>query len=345
MQIPADLLSFNGDEKADGAARLQAVKGHVANMRAMIARSEQESLQQRVKEQVYEHPETVRPQVVSHAFEVYEESEGLTPDSDTGSFALSSDRGLHAKAAMQTRAVPRSMSFSRSVPGPVYDSQPVPMSFGSKASGNTAAAASSSSGEPASDAGTRRETAAKVPMGKPDTRRTTEVPKQRAAPGVTQDLTQVPAQLDAAFLEHDTRAALRPTTLTPASEGWVHRSYPSLLSKSANVQSWSQAGGELQHAKSAAFDLLDALSRSGALPLRHAALHVVVAATHHFDSTLVDTVVQRNINPIEAVERSLLIIARSIHGKPVAQLVGEDQLPRIAGHSTDLLLEEGATAA
>ena len=41
----------------------------------------------------------------------------------------------------------------------------------------------------------------------------------------------------------------------------------------------------------------------------HSCLHIVVAATHCFDKSLLDTVIQGNCNPIERVERSALIVA------------------------------------
>ena len=55
---------------------------------------------------------------------------------------------------------------------------------------------------------------------------------------------------------------------------------------------------------------------------------VVVAATHCFDKTLLDTVIQGNVNPIEKVERSLMIVATTIHGRPAIDLLTEDQRDR-----------------
>ena len=49
------------------------------------------------------------------------------------------------------------------------------------------------------------------------------------------------------------------------------------------------------------------------LPIECATLHVVVAATHCFDKSLVNTVVEDNVNPIEKAERS----ARQSPSSPV----------------------------
>jgi hypothetical protein len=43
-QVPSDLLSFDGDEAADGAARLTQVKGHVANIQVVIAAAREEEI-------------------------------------------------------------------------------------------------------------------------------------------------------------------------------------------------------------------------------------------------------------------------------------------------------------
>merc|ERR1712137_44894 len=81
--------------------------------------------------------------------------------------------------------------------------------------------------------------------------------------------------------------------------------------------------------KNKAFDLLDALSRSGTLQIDCASFHVVVAATHCFDQTLLDTVVKDNVNPIEKVERSALIVSSTIHEESPEQLIKDEHLKRI----------------
>merc|ERR1712151_887559 len=86
---------------------------------------------------------------------------------------------------------------------------------------------------------------------------------------------------------------------------------------------------EQKKEKDSAFDLLDALTKSGALPLEHASLHIVVAATHCFDKSVTETVVQDNCNPIEKVERSTLIMASTLHQLSAAALIQEKELPRL----------------
>ncbi len=80
-------------------------------------------------------------------------------------------------------------------------------------------------------------------------------------------------------------------------------------------------GTEQDKERTAAFDLLDALSRSGGLILDNVTLHVVIAATHSFDETLMDCLVKKNMNPIERVERSMLLMGSVLHGVGAKEMV------------------------
>ena len=106
---------------------------------------------------------------------------------------------------------------------------------------------------------------------------------------------------------------------------WTRSSQKGLLSAPSTSTLYA---GEQKAERNKAFDLLDALSRSGALPIDHASLHVVIAATHCFDKTLLDTVIEDNVNPIEKVERSLMIVATTVHRQPARELLMDDQRER-----------------
>lgn len=111
-------------------------------------------------------------------------------------------------------------------------------------------------------------------------------------------------------------SGVRPTILK-AGERWSKNFQKSLLSNKMDSST-----PELKTERDAAFDLLDALSRSGALTIDGAALHVVVAATHCFDKSLMATVIEDNVNPIQGVERTSLVMTSAIHGVSPARLVG-----------------------
>jgi hypothetical protein len=96
---------------------------------------------------------------------------------------------------------------------------------------------------------------------------------------------------------------------------------------------------EQAESRTSAFDLLDALSRSGALSVDCAELHVIVAATHCFDKSLVATVVQGSVNPVEKVERSTLIMATTVHRESVNTIVRADQIDRVKEYSRVLFAQ------
>jgi hypothetical protein len=109
-------------------------------------------------------------------------------------------------------------------------------------------------------------------------------------------------------------------------KSWVKSAQKALLAAPTTT---SMGKEDQRKERNRAFDLLDALSRSGALPVDMASLHVVVASTHCFDKTLLDTVVKDNINPIEKLERSTLIVASTVHNQPVSQLIKHEQAARV----------------
>ena len=87
---------------------------------------------------------------------------------------------------------------------------------------------------------------------------------------------------------------------------------------------------DLGRERNAVFDLLDALTCSGALSIDNASLHIVLAATHNFSNTVMNTIVHRNMNPIESMERSSLIMVRTLfRSTPSTALVQPSQLSRL----------------
>lgn len=144
-----------------------------------------------------------------------------------------------------------------------------------------------------------------------------------------EDYTKIPEILDAKFEKLDEDGALCPTIISPGNV-WTKEYLPSLLAspitKHLNHIS-------LETEKNKAFDLIDALSRSGALPFEHASLHVVMGATHCFDKSLTNTVIQDNVNPIEKLERSLLIIATTLHNQPAQELIKLEHVPTVSTYS------------
>jgi hypothetical protein len=147
------------------------------------------------------------------------------------------------------------------------------------------------------------------------------------------DFTEVPGLLDKRYEALDEENALRPTILSCGSP-WKRQSQKSLLSKPIEETLDSKAQDS---ERDKAFDLLDALSRSGSLTVDEAELHVVIAATHCFDETLTNTIIKQNKNPIEKVECSNLIIGTTIQDKPLEALVKPDHVLRIESMFPKLL--------
>jgi hypothetical protein len=131
-----------------------------------------------------------------------------------------------------------------------------------------------------------------------------------APAGGSIDFTEVPGRLDANFDKFGGGCALRAAIITPSSE-WTRTSKPSLLSNAVEKRLGDK---DIKSERDSTLQLLDALTRSGAIPISNAEVHVIVAATHSFANTLMDTVVVDNINPIDKVEQGMLIAASTVFG-------------------------------
>ena len=69
------------------------------------------------------------------------------------------------------------------------------------------------------------------------------------------------------------------------------------------------------------YDLIDALSKSGLLPFDDVQVHMLSVSTHRFADSLMDTLVVRNVNPIEHLETLTLALASAVHGQPESELI------------------------
>ena len=160
-------------------------------------------------------------------------------------------------------------------------------------------------------------------------------PQQEVAePGSSEgdDVSKLPQVLERKFEALDSDNCLRPTILK-TGDVYQKTHQKGLLSKPATQRLHAEAQ---KQEKDRAYDLLDALTRSGALEVEEASLHVVVASTHCFDKTLMDAVVQDNVNPIEKVERSVLIAASAIHCQAAEAMLREEQVGRVKAHCPQL---------
>ena len=141
------------------------------------------------------------------------------------------------------------------------------------------------------------------------------------------DFTLIPQILDEAVERCAQSTALRSTTIKTGR--WNRRRQENLLADPKQIR---LSPDDVKREKNKAFDLLDALSRSGSLSIAFSELHVVVAVTHCFDKDVMSTVVCDNINPIEKLECSTLVLASAVHGVPARELIGDaDELKRLKG--------------
>lgn len=101
-------------------------------------------------------------------------------------------------------------------------------------------------------------------------------------------------------------------TAIETGEDWVQRN---LLSPKSLTKVIERSEQEANTRK--ALDLLDALSRSGSLPLKFVDLHAIIGVTHCFSQSMIDTLVLDNVDPVKEFSDSTLLLSSVIHDAPV----------------------------
>eukprot|EP00324_Dicrateria_rotunda_P010438 CAMPEP_0206179882 /NCGR_PEP_ID=MMETSP1474-20131121/67566_1 /ASSEMBLY_ACC=CAM_ASM_001110 /TAXON_ID=97495 /ORGANISM="Imantonia sp., Strain RCC918" /LENGTH=369 /DNA_ID=CAMNT_0053593213 /DNA_START=354 /DNA_END=1459 /DNA_ORIENTATION=- len=143
------------------------------------------------------------------------------------------------------------------------------------------------------------------------------------------DFTKIPSKLDSQFELLDTSNSLH-TTIVKVASNWEMKFQKTLLgskkSKSLNDES-------LKEERDRAFDLLDCLTKSGELKVCQSEFHVVLVSSYCFDKSVLNSLCQDNLNPIEELERSTLIVASTLFDKPTQDLIEEDKVEQVKLHS------------
>ena len=309
FQIPSDLLSYDGESSQPAATKLQAVKEHVKAIDDMIAKAKASEVAASKQQAAYAHP---RAPVAEEEMADDDGNEGIGAAMGGAQHSVkrykARARSSNAHISMLARSTAAAVDVS-------VERMPA------------ASAVMMNDEMPTVEVAAKSATPA---MPTPATSTTPVTPSAHppsATPPIVDggksgsvDYTTLPQRLDAAYGELDVEAAIRPTRIDVGAE-WSRSSQPALLA--ARVESTVDAA-EQRRAQRKAFDLLDALTRSGALSFDAASLHVLVAATHVFDLALTETVISDNVNPIEKLERSSLLISSIIHdASPGAMLSAE----------------------
>lgn len=312
-QIPSDLLSYDGPAEMPVDEKLARVKQYITRMHEMIELSKQRELEQERERE---------------AMRLAEQNRTPIPPPAPASAAPRMMRGPMGGPPPMPGGMPGGMVGGP--PPPMMQAAPMPVAA-----------------PPPMDMA--RPTTASVTMAPPPTPTTptpTPTPVQQGSAeagsadsgGETIDYTRIPGELDRKFESLDVDGALRATIIKPG-DPWTRTTQKGLLSSPITTTVYAT---EQRTEKNRAFDLLDALTKSGALAIDDASLHVLLAATHCFDKTLVDTVIQDNVNPIEKVERSLMIVGTTIHRLPATALLATEQRDRFFA-TTPQLLDPGST--
>ena len=339
-QIPPDLLSFSSTED-QGMMPLEAVKVHVKEIMSILEESKENEIQQALQERVKHELST--PELASQQSPDFSMSSfGAAPQmmqremqqaygggGGGGGFgAANGSGGRPGRGGSRMRKMSKSKGARPPAPQASAGAPPPPASSRMQfATG--AARKSSAAGESKSSGGQTSTTTTTT-----TTMQTVQSKEGSSSSSSASDWTNIPKRMDETFEKLDTDSALRPTILN-VGKNWDRTTQKGLLSKPVRVRDFGVSQQKTERTKT--FDLLDALTRSGVMPvLTGASLHVILCATHCFEKTLMNTLVQNNVNPIEKAERSSLIMASTIHQVEPSTMIRPERLADVQKWSPSL---------
>ena len=311
-QIPSDLLSYESTSVHPGDVvsvreKLEAVKGHVSAMHEMIGLTKRRELEKRIEEEQYR----LSKEILERARRVEEEEAVRKP-----TIKKAVKQTINRSSCLVTAPPPRPPAAPGGGP-PVSNVKNPPATDSSRTVINDSSKSTTNDKVTCKD-----------------------FKKDASSTGnshCSDDFTLLPNALNEKFEQLDKDGAVRPVILS-LGKVWKKRSQKSLLTSATTA---SLNADDQKDERSAAFDLLDALSRSGGLTIDNTDLHVVLMSTHCFDKTLMNTIIEKNTNPIEKMEQSTLIMASVIHGGCGVEVLSNDsEHERLRNHST-MLFELG----
>ena len=325
-QIPSDLMTY---DFTDGRPHIPAVRASVKNVMDMIEEKKDEEVHDAVEQQVFDNLNSDVPYSVVSESNVACATPNLnSAESYAGGGGIVSRLTSFFRGAESAAAVPYATADTME-----YNSMPMGAADAYAMGGE---GDYGESGMMAMDDDLRFDTVvekgkeeatiedAPAKANQDETKGDKEEPSTNVV-GEADDLTLLPKTIEAAFEARDPEGSVRPTIIN-VGDDWTKRSQANLLAES-RINDCDSEGQRLERQE--CFDLLDALTRSGGLPIDNAQLHIVVAASHCFDKTVMNTLVQKNESPIESVERSTLILASTIFKQPIASLVKSSELARL----------------
>ena len=314
-QIPSDMLTFEGDISATSQEKLSAVKGHVKVVKDVITAEKEQQLleeQRRADMRAEMRYAQDRAEAEEDEFESIEEESVGTSMMGQVQDAMADAMVMSASVPRMKKSPPRRALAGRGQGGP-----PRMMAKKMAAPPPPPKAHMSMTVEKVQPQPVTQKSAAEQSSRMPQESTLPETTTPHAGPTSAEDFTLVPKVLDDKFGKLDSDNALRSTILTPGMV-WTRKRQENLLSK-PKLTNLRQP--DLDSEKNKAFDLLDAISRSGTLPIECAELHVIIAVSHCFANDVMGTVIQDGVNPIERVEKSCLMVGSTIFGKSTSELL------------------------